>query len=196
MRLLFSAGGTGGHIMPLLAVADKVKSFQPEVEVLFIVGGRSIDKTIVSSIPYPVVHLPLKKGVEGVYSGLKLAFKTLFAFNLPILRLVTSSRGVVTSGSYVSLLPILCALATTRPIYLIEPNAYPGKFTRFFGRFCRKVFGGWHTLRRNLSETNLSITGVPLRSGFSKNLTAREARTVLGISEKKVVLLVLGGSQG
>jgi UDP-N-acetylglucosamine--N-acetylmuramyl-(pentapeptide) pyrophosphoryl-undecaprenol N-acetylglucosamine transferase len=197
VKILFCAGGTGGHIMPLLAVADRIKeSCSTEAEIAFVMGNRAIDRSLAMNLPYSVVHLPLNKGIEGFSSAVKLAFKIFSSISLSLFRLVASCQAVVTSGSYVSLLPSICAFAMRRPVYLIEPNAYPGRFTRLLGKLCRRVFGGWHILKKYLGERNLDVVGIPLRKGFSNAPTKNEARRILGIPQNSTVLFVLGGSQG
>lgn len=198
IRLLFCAGGTGGHIIPALVVADRIKSIYPKVEIVFLTGRRPIDRCILSETPYRTIHLPLKKGVSGVGSTLSFILGTVLSFNPSLLHSVASSHAVVTTGSYVAFPVSVCAFLLRRPVYLIEPNAYPGRFIRLFGHYCRRVFGGWQSLRRYLGDLNerLRIVGVPLREEIEASPDRLTARRLLGIEEDATVLLVLGGSQG
>jgi len=110
-----------------------------------------------------------------------------------MLRAVSSSDAVLTTGSYAAVAPALAALMLRRPLFLIEPNALPGRFSRLFAGLSRIVFRGWRTGHR-LAPHEL-VTGVPLRSEL-RPATKQECRRRLGIPQKARVLLVLGGSQG
>ena len=198
LKLLFCAGGTGGHIIPALAVADATRKVHSKTDITFVTGNRPVDKHLLRGTDYRVLPLPLNKGIAGFSETFSFLTGTLCSFTPSLLRCVVSSSALVTTGSYVSVLPSSLAFLTRRPVYLIEPNAYPGKFTRLFGKFCRTVFGGWHSLQNHLGSLGrrLKIVGVPLREQMETPPSRITAREALGIDNDALVLLVLGGSQG
>ena len=198
LRLLFCAGGTGGHIIPALAVADATRKVYPKTEITFVTGNRPVDRHLLRETGYKVLSLPLNKGIAGLSETLSFLTGTLRSFTPSLLHSVASSSALVTTGSYVSVPPSLLAFLIRRPVYLIEPNAFPGKFTRLLGKFCRMVFGGWRSLNKHLGSLGrrLKILGVPLREEMETPPARITAREALGIEHDALVLLVLGGSQG
>ena len=186
MRIVVAGGGSGGHLIPLLAVVERLR--KRGLDAVVVCGRREAETRAVRLFEAETLHI----GGDG-RSRIKRLMQMVFPLlEMRLLRCVSESAAVLTSGSYASVAPTLAALLMGRPVFLVEPNAVPGRFTRFFAPVFKVVFRGW-------SGTSLGrrdvVTGVPLRRQMVR-LGRVEARRRLGIPQRATVLLVLGGSQG
>ena len=59
MRIVFAAGGTGGHIYPALAIAGELRKLKPETEFMFIAGKKGMERAIIEKAGYPLTTLPV-----------------------------------------------------------------------------------------------------------------------------------------
>ena len=136
MKIVFAGGGTGGHIYPALAVADKLKSMQSETDILFIGGSRGIERKIVADSGYDVETIPVT-GLPRKLSARMLSF----AWNLGV-SVIMSRRVlrrfrpavVMATGGYVSGPPIIAAWSLGVPMVVQEQNSYPGITNRLLGK--------------------------------------------------------------
>ncbi len=196
-RLLIAVGGTGGHIYPALALAQKLKEKHPDVYIMFAGGGleenRYFDR---QSYPYRQVacgSFPLKnplkclRSLGSLFFGLWQSEKVLKALNPEI---------VVGFGSYHSLPLMLAAKRRSIPIVLHEANAFPGKVNRLMSRYA--VVTGLHlpVAAQYLKGKTVEV-GLPLRGALTRDAAAREeALKYYGLSPNQRILLIFGGSQG
>lgn len=188
MRIVVAGGGSGGHLIPLLAVVERLRQ-RVSVEAVVVCGRRQAETKAALLFK---ARKTLSLGTAGRTPLQRLFHMVAPLFDSELLRAVSFADAVVTSGSYAAVAPTLLALLQRRPLFLVEPNATPGKFSRSFGRFCRLVFRGWKGGQKVGHEL---VTGVPLREGIGI-LGRSVARRRLGIPKGARVLLVLGGSQG
>jgi len=187
MRIVVAGGGSGGHLIPLLAVVERLRKRQ-DLDAVVVCGRREAETRAVRLFKARTLRI----GGDG-RSRIKRLMQMVFPLLEPrLLRSVAESVAVLTSGSYASVAPTLAALLTGRPVFLVEPNAAPGRFTRFFAPVLKVVFRGWSGEKLGKRDV---VTGVPLRSQMVR-LSKGEARRRLGIPQRATVLLVLGGSQG
>jgi UDP-N-acetylglucosamine--N-acetylmuramyl-(pentapeptide) pyrophosphoryl-undecaprenol N-acetylglucosamine transferase len=188
MRLLIAASGTGGHLFPALAVAERLKEY--EIEWLGV--PDRLEQTLVPS-DYPLHTIP----VEGFQT--RLGIKTLKI----LLRLVSSVVRVrqlikdrqidliFTTGGYIAAPAIMAARWQGIPVILHESNFLPGKVTRWFSRWCSTVALGFEGSSQYLPGASTDWTSTPVRSQF---LTPQPLD--LPIPEHTPLIVVVGGSQG
>ena len=192
MRFIFATGGTGGHILPAVAVAEALLERNPDHKILFVGTGRELEKRLLAKFDYRAVDaVPVTgRGIGGLLRVLKQApqnwrkFSSLFREFQP--------HAVVGFGGYPSFFPVACAQLRGIPTAIQEQNASLGLANRALCRFSKLIFLGpaaaapdrflWG-LKRIVRVKN------PVRKLFYKG----SAPT---LETNQLRLLVVGGSQG
>lgn len=187
MRVVIAGGGTGGHIIPAVAIADELKSAYG-AEVLFIGTPRGLESRLVPQAGYP-----LKLMHMGQLKGVSLLTKARTVLDLPLG--VLKCRGllkefrpdvVVGVGGYASGPAMGAAILSGIPTLAFEPNAYPGLANRIVGKRVSAAAVNFAPAARYFR--NAEITGIPVRKEFFR-LKPRPQNA-------PPHLLVFGGSQG
>jgi len=199
LKLLVSAGGTGGHLYPALSVLAELGRIDPAVEVLF-VGRRggiereaaertSTDYRAVTTAPWPT-RLSFNFAVSAFRNaaGIAQSAGILLRFRPDV---------VFTTGGYVSLPVALAAGLMRRKLVIHEQNRMPGRATRLAARFATRIALGTEELPPGFPETRTVYVGTPVRADLLERRPSTEsARTKFGLDPVKFTVLVLGGSQG
>jgi UDP-N-acetylglucosamine--N-acetylmuramyl-(pentapeptide) pyrophosphoryl-undecaprenol N-acetylglucosamine transferase len=190
ITLLFAGGGTGGHVFPMLAVADAVKALLPSARLVFVGTDKGMETKLVPERGYElelVKVLPIRGGgVVGALRGIGRA-----AGSIPEARRIVSRlapAAVFSIGGYAAG-PVALAARTLRiPIALMEPNAEAGLANRLIAPFVQRAYIAFPESQRYFKPAITLHTGAPLRTGFEPvaYVAPRDGLSVL----------VLGGSQG
>jgi UDP-N-acetylglucosamine--N-acetylmuramyl-(pentapeptide) pyrophosphoryl-undecaprenol N-acetylglucosamine transferase len=197
-RFLFAGGGTGGHLFPAVAVAQKIKSLLPDAEILFIGTKSKIEGKVVPELGYKfkaiwIKGFSRKLTMENLLFPLKLIVSLLqsLAVNMSY-----KPKVAIGSGGYVSGPAIFGASVTGAKILLLEQNSYPGVTTRILEKYADEVHVSFeNSVKYFKSKSKVLVTGNPVRENLS--LTDRtEALNSFGLDTSKKTLLVLGGSLG
>ncbi|MFH1378567.1 MAG: undecaprenyldiphospho-muramoylpentapeptide beta-N-acetylglucosaminyltransferase [Planctomycetota bacterium] len=195
-RIIFAGGGTGGHIMPGLALADAFMRDTPGGEVLFIGGDYGLEKTLIPANGYQLETLPdarLKGKLGALASAAKLT-RALFRAR----RIIADFKpdAVVGLGGYASFAPVLAASYKHIPVYLMEQNAIPGRVTRMLSRFATAIFNQYDCAAEYLPGSvrdKCRAIGNPMRQSII-DAAVDCPRTFP--SDRVPTLLAMGGSQG
>jgi len=197
-RLLFVAGGTGGHLFPAMAVADRCRDLAPDATIEFIGTRGKIEETIVPRAGYPLNLL----WISGLSK--KLSFGTLM---LPAKiassiwqanRIISRLRphAVVCAGAYVSY-PVGIAASMRRvPLVLMESNAYPGLVTRKLAPRASEIHVAFESTRGLLRSDRVIVSGNPVRKVFAERFDQAEARRHFGLDTDRPTIFAFGGSLG
>lgn len=196
-RIVLAGGGTGGHIEPMLAVADALRARDPVGSLTCIGTARGLEVDLVPARGYdlrliPPVPLPRKPTLDllrlpGRLWGSIRAART-------ILR-ETRAEVLVGFGGYVALPAYLAARRARIPIVVHEQNAVPGLANRIGARFADVVAVTFPGTKLRGAE----VVGMPLRpeiAGLDREATRASARQHFGLQPDRPTLLVFGGSQG
>ncbi|MEX2294236.1 MAG: undecaprenyldiphospho-muramoylpentapeptide beta-N-acetylglucosaminyltransferase [Acidimicrobiales bacterium] len=195
---IVTGGGTAGHVLPAMAIADAiVAAGQPRSAVHYVGSERGIEARLVPETGYPMTLLP-GRGIQrrltlanvGAVWGLLVALGRA-------LRLVgrLQPRVVVAVGGYASVAVALAAILRRVPVVVAEQNVVPGLANRLVARFARASavsFAGTPLPRP-------VVTGNPIRSEITSIDPARDrrrARAAFGVGEGRRLILVFGGSLG
>ena len=198
MRIVMTGGGTGGHIYPALAIADKFVEKDPETEVLYIGDKNCMESTIVPKAGYEFRNVPAeevnrsnflmlaKTGIKNI-AGIYQARDILNEFR---------PDAVIGTGGFVSF-PVLYAAHTLGiKCYFHEQNAFPGLANRMLEKYASRVFLGFRSASGFFKQPEKhTVTGNPVRGAFF-GLDKKEAREALGIDQDAFVILSFGGSLG
>jgi UDP-N-acetylglucosamine--N-acetylmuramyl-(pentapeptide) pyrophosphoryl-undecaprenol N-acetylglucosamine transferase len=186
MRAILAGGGTGGHVIPALAIAHELKE-QYGAEVLFVGTARGIENRLV-----PAAGFPLRLVEVGALNkvSLKTRLKTLFALPMAVFqaRRILKDFGaqvVIGVGGYASGPTMLAAVLGRIPTVAFEPNVVPGFANRIVARWVSAAAVHFEETRKFFRRAQ--VTGVPVRQGFFQP----PPKPLEGNN-----LLVFGGSQG
>jgi UDP-N-acetylglucosamine--N-acetylmuramyl-(pentapeptide) pyrophosphoryl-undecaprenol N-acetylglucosamine transferase len=187
LRVLIAGGGTGGHVIPGLAIADELRQHYA-AEVRFLGTARGMETRLVPQAGYrlDLIHVGQLKGVS-----FKTRVRTVFDLPVGVVRarhIVGEFKPhiVVGVGGYASGPGMLAALLKRIPTLAFEPNAVPGLANRLVGKWVRAAAVSFPGEQRYFR--NAEVTGIPVRAEFFSL-----APKPLGAPP---CLLVFGGSQG
>lgn len=204
LRIVFAAGGTGGHIFPAVAIADELKTLNPNSEILFIGTPTGMESTAVPSVGYPFVAVPAARLARPLLSPHNFFVLPYFLVKSLIKSLQTlkefNPQIVIGTGGHVSL-PI-CLAAALKGLHMViqEQNSVPGIANRLLSLFAEKVFVAFNSsVDCFWQRYKCVVCGNPVRLSLNKHITKANARKHFFPKVRKQqgkVLLVLGGSLG
>jgi UDP-N-acetylglucosamine--N-acetylmuramyl-(pentapeptide) pyrophosphoryl-undecaprenol N-acetylglucosamine transferase len=185
LRVLIAGGGTGGHVIPALAIARELRDAH-DAEVRFVGTARGLETRLV-----PEAGFRLELIRVGQLKGVSLATRARTLFDLPlgVMRCVELLRSfrpdvVVGVGGYASGPAMMAAILLRVPTLAFEPNAVPGLANRLVGKWVKAAAVNFEETKRFFR--NARVTGTPVRPEFFE-----VEKTTVG---KR--LLVFGASQG
>jgi len=188
MRVILAGGGTGGHVIPALAIAQQLQK-QYSAEVLFIGTSRGMENRLV-----PAAGFPLKLVEVGALNRVSLAtrLKTLFALPRAVWqarRMLREFKAdvVIGVGGYASGPAMMAAVLSRTPTIAFEPNVVPGFANRAIARWVSQAAVQFEETGRYFKR--FRVTGVPVRPAFFEIAGQRTG-------DPRPTLLVFGGSQG
>ena len=198
MKVIMTGGGTGGHIYPAIAIADKIKEEQPDAEILFVGTEHGLEKKIVPQNGYPIQFVTVE-GIDrkNLLRNVNVARKLLKG-KIEAKRIVEDFEPdvVIGTGGYASAPVIKAGFKYGARVYIHESNAFPGLTNRVSEKYTRKVFLGFADAAKHFKQPEKHVlTGNPVRKEFF-SLNKEEARKDLGIDAGRFVVLAFGGSQG
>jgi len=208
MRIAFTGGGTGGHLFPILAVAQEIKTlisanlFQipagegTNVEFMF-VGPKTVGEETLAQ--EGIIHKSIMAGKLRRYAdwqnifdilkipcGLVQSLWHLFFFMPDV---------VFSKGGYGAIPVVLAAWIYRLPVIIHESDSEPGLTNKFCASFSRRVAISFESAAKYFPPAKTALTGNPVRSSLFGG-TKEAAKKLFGLTETKPVILILGGSQG
>ena len=193
MRVLIAGGGTGGHVIPALAIARELQK-QYQAEVLFVGTARGIENRLVPQAGFGLMRIKV-----GALKGVSLwtRLRTLLGLPLAILEArkiikVFAPDVVVGVGGYASGPAMAAAILAKIPTLAFEPNVVPGLANRLVGH--RVSAAAVHFEETQKYFRNVEVVGVPVRAEFFSGQASDGNRA--NAEAGPPVLLVFGGSQG
>ena len=201
MNVVFTCGGTGGHINPAIAVANIWKERYPDSNILFVGGGDELEKQLVSKAGYQLRGVP----AHGIWRG-----KSFKALKGNVRAVYTTLRGIskckkifkefkpdiiVGTGGYASFQALYAGHSMKIPTCVHESNAMPGMTTKMASKFVDKVLVCFpESVKHYPDASKVEVVGMPVRREFIYTQKAA-ARKELGLDERPVIVSTFG-SQG
>jgi len=191
-RVIVTAGGTGGHIFPAIAIAEELIS--KGIEVLYVGNRNSMEERIcqeknLSFAPIDVQKLYRRVTLKHLLFPFK--FMRSYLMSRRIIKRFQPDASIGTGG-FVSGPVIFYSGINHIPVYLQEQNSYPGLTTRWGSRYARQIFLGYESAKELLPSSKCIYTGNPLQLSFIKSAIQSQHRE----ENNDKTLLVMGGSQG
>jgi UDP-N-acetylglucosamine--N-acetylmuramyl-(pentapeptide) pyrophosphoryl-undecaprenol N-acetylglucosamine transferase len=194
-RIGIACGGTGGHLFPGLAVAERLLAGGHQVRLY--VSNKEIDRRALSAYPeYDRVALPAVgwPGLGLRTFGFVRAFWKAYRVSVREIREYRPDA-ILGMGGFISAPLILSASRRRIPTLLHESNAIPGKVTRWLAPRTSRVLLGFSECAAHLEASSIHVTGTPVR-GSLRVVDRQEAAAFWNLDPAKFTLAVMGGSQG
>jgi len=196
--IFFAGGGTGGHIYPALAIAEKIAELDPAAKIHFFISSRDIDKHVLSKTSFqytalPAVGLSIRPGRFLNFCKMFLASQKIAAEMIG----KSESPVVVGIGGFVAAPVCRAAYKSKIPLFLLNVDIIPGKANKLIGRWAQRIFVQFEETAEYFGKqkSKVTVTGCPLRSSFD-NLNPQKAKDALGLDYNKKILLITGASTG
>ncbi len=202
MKILFTCGGTAGHVNPAVALAQMFQARNPGCEVLFVGADGGMETKLVPKEGYPIETVTItsfRRSFTPAAIGHNL--KTLLNMNKSrkqandILNRFMPDL-VVGTGGYASYPVVHAAAARGIPTAVHESNAVPGLTTKTLSKVVDVVMVGFEESRSHYDDpSKVVVTGTPVREDFFR-YNRKEARQQLGLTDEKPLVVSVWGSLG
>ena len=201
-RVIFTCGGTAGHVNPAIALAQLMHEKDPETEFLFVGAERGLEKDLVPKAGYSfrTVH------ISSFHRSIKpreIKHNVISVYNL--LRAPGEARGilrefrpdaVIGTGGYASFPMVKAAAKAGIPTAVHESNMVPGLTTEMLEPFADRIMVGFEACRQHYQHPDkVMVTGTPVRGDFF-HLTKEEAKRQLGVDDGRPLIVSFWGSLG
>lgn len=196
MKVIISAGGTGGHIYPALAIINKIKEEEPNSEFLYIGTTNRMEKDLIPSLGYRYEALEVTgfkrklsldnvKTVTNFINAIKKSKRIIKDFDPDI---------VIGCGGYVTAPVIYAAKKLGKKTFIHEQNSVVGLANKFLSKYTDKVGVSFESTIKDFPEGKAVLTGNPCSE---KALKIKKAtKESLGIDKNKKLVLIVMGSLG
>lgn len=202
MKVIFTCGGTAGHVNPALALAGYMRQQDPKARFLFVGTPDGMERDLVEKAGYPFQGIPMGGFQRSLgHGGL--------GHNLNSLAMLARSRSrarailrdfrpdlVVGTGGYASYPVVKCAAGMGIPTAVHESNMVPGLTTKMLEGSADRIMVGFEECRRHYRRPGkIVVTGTPVRGDFF-DLTRAQAREKLGLTDDRPLVVSFWGSLG
>ena len=201
-KMIFTCGGTAGHINPAIALAQLAREKEPTVEILFVGAERGLEKDLVPKAGYHfrTVHI---SSFHRSFKPHEIKHNLISACNL--LRSPREPRAilrefqpdvVIGTGGYASFPLVKAAAKAGIPTAVHESNMVPGLTTEMLEPFANRIMVGFESCRKYYKHPQkVAVTGTPVREDFFA-LTKAQAKEQLGVNDGRPLVVSFWGSLG
>ena len=198
MNVIFTCGGTGGHINPAIAVAELVRARRPESRILFVGASDGMERDLVpragfaletlkisnfqrSFVPKAVAHNVAAAG--HIAGALRRAGSIIDAFRPDV---------IVGTGGYASFPALKMGAKLGIPTCVHESNAVPGLTTKLVARTASRIMVSFDASRQHYPDPEkVLLTGTPVREEFLY-AKRQQARQALGLGDEPLIVSCWG----
>lgn len=203
MKILFTGGGTGGHVLPIIAVAREIRRVYTKGDLQFFYIGP---KDEFGEIFLSHEGIEFKKVLSGKirrYRDWKSISQNLvdLLFKIPVGILqaffyifVLSPDLILSKGGFGSFPGVIAGWLLRTPIFLHESDIVPGLSNRFLSKFALRIFVSF-SKTEYFPPRNMILVGNPIRKEILEG-SKEKSKELFGLTGEKPVVLILGGSQG
>ena len=211
MNIIISAGGTGGHIFPAIAVADELRRQDPSVKILFVGAEGKMEMERVPKAGYDIeglwiAGLQRRLTMRNVWLNLQLPFKLLSSM-MKVRRILKTFKPDVAIGfgGFASGPTLKAAASMGIPTILQEQNSYAGVTNKLLAQKAAQICVAYEGLEKFFPAEKLIVTGNPVRADIldikskytdGTSRYSREGGQYFGLDKNKKTIVILGGSLG
>jgi len=201
-RVIFTCGGTAGHVNPAIALAQLIAEQEPEAAFLFVGAERGLEKDLVPKAGYDfrTVHI---SSFHRSFKPREIRHNLVSVYNL--MRAPGEARSilkefgpniVIGTGGYASYPMVKAAAKAGIPTLVHESNMVPGLTTELLEPFADRILVGFEACRRHYKHPEkVLVTGTPVREDFFA-MTREEAKRRLGVDDGRPLVVSFWGSLG
>lgn len=195
MRVIISAGGTGGHIYPALAILKKIKEMEPQSEFLYIGTHNRMEKDIVPKHNIPFKSIEIYGFSKSLKANLKTIKKFLNAYK-ECKKIITEFKPdvVIGVGGYVTGPVIYAASKLGVKTFIHEQNSIPGKCNKFLSKYVDMIGVSMKSSLNAFPHDKVHFTGNPCSEEALKMTAAPKKE--FGLTEDKKLVYIVMGSLG
>jgi len=189
MKVIVSAGGTGGHIYPALSI---ISSMNEKDEILYIGTSNRMEKDIVPSKNIKFIGIDIEGlNRKNIFKNIIVLYKYIKAY-FKIKKIIKDFKAdkVIGCGGYITLPVLKAAQSLKIDTYIHEQNSIVGLSNRLVEKKCKKIFISFEDSRKYFKNKNVFLTGNPC-SENARNIKAISKKE-LGFDEKELILIVMG----
>lgn len=193
--IILAGGGTGGHIAPGIAIAERLREVAPSIALHFACSTRPIDAQMLERAGFPYSPIPaegfsprpakLLRFARAFLAGRSVAHELLRA---------QDARCVISLGGFVTAPVVHAARSLRVPVFLVNLDATPGKANRWVAKRAQRIWSACATPGCPTFATR--IVGMPIRRIAIASSDAESCRAQLGLERGLHTLFVTGASQG
>lgn len=190
-KIAIACGGTGGHIYPGIAIAERLRSL--DIEPFFITGKSGLERRLIKG--FKIFEIPISYWKRRIVSlnTLQSIFSNLFSFFLSFFILLKEKPKVIVGmGGYPSFPPVLASFFLGIKRIIHEQNARMGLANRLLSKIATKIAISYEDTE--LAPKRAIFTGCPIREKIGK-ISRKDGFSFFSLEDKKTIL-VMGGSQG
>lgn len=196
MKVVITAGGTGGHIFPALALISKLKEKDKNVEILYIGTTNRMEKDIIPKEGIPYIGIEMKGlNRKNIFKNIDVMRTYLKAVSKAKEELTKFKPDIVIGfGGYISAPVIYAAHKLKIKTIIHEQNSIPGVSNKFLSRYVDKVLVSFKESIKDFPNDKTIYTGNP-RSEQIKDIEKID-KTTLGFKKDKALIIIVMGSLG
>lgn len=196
MKVVITAGGTGGHIFPALALISKLKEKDKNVEILYIGTTNRMEKDIIPKEGIPYIGIEMKGlNRKNIFKNIDVMKTYLKAVSKAKAELTKFKPDIVIGfGGYISAPVIYAAHKLKIKTIIHEQNSIPGVSNKFLSRYVDKVLVSFKESIKDFPNDKTIYTGNP-RSEQIKDIEKID-KTTLGFKKDKALVIIVMGSLG
>ncbi len=190
MKLLITAGGTGGHIFPGIAVAEAFTGVEDSNEIVFAGTRQGLESRLIPQHGYRLLTIEARQFLgTSVINKISTLLNVIRGTGLAM-SIIRNEKpdAILGMGGFTAIPVVLAGAILGVPTFIHEQNVQPGLANRALSRFARAVFISFEETREHLKNKNVFVTGNPLRNKLRRPQEIKAAGT-FGI-------FVFGGSRG
>lgn len=198
MKFLITGGGTGGHIYPALAIANKIKERYKDAEILYIGTKHGMENELVPKEGFKFETIRVKGFQRKLSKDTFDTIKELFLGINDANRIVDKFKPnvVIGTGGYVCGPVVFVASLKKIPTLIHEQNALPGVTNKILSKFVDKIAISFEESKKFFkNQEKIELTGNPIRTDIV-NLNKQEAYKALEVNPNLPFILSFGGSGG
>jgi UDP-N-acetylglucosamine--N-acetylmuramyl-(pentapeptide) pyrophosphoryl-undecaprenol N-acetylglucosamine transferase len=200
IRAIISGGGTGGHIFPAISIANMLKEFNPENDILFVGADGRMEMERVPAAGYEIVGLPVA-GLQRklTLSNLALPFKVLKSVRMAK-KLIRDFKPdiAIGVGGYASAPLLWAASRLGIPTLSQEQNGFAGLTNKILGKKAKSICVAYEGMERFFPADRIILSGNPIRKEIvpATEEMKQEAFSFYGLDPDMKHILIVGGSLG
>lgn len=197
MKVIFAGGGTGGHLMVGLSIAEEIRLRFHDADIVFFGTNKEFEKRCVEQKGFKFHQTHAKKFGKSLKQIITFISSTI----LDIIETLISIRKlnpdiVVGLGGYASFATIIVAKLLSVPSVLLEQNVIPGRANRLLAKWVDEVYCHWQGSLKWFNKAKaVRVTGTPVRNDILNSQKLHSAEK-FGLNSSKKTILITGGSQG